>query len=106
MLLRQSPGFMLPTVAQVREDNFRACVSRMKKKKYSKAVGDTTMLHAGLAAEQREKTVRPCVRFAQLGGEKVSRWHIENIISKNMSYAGSSVSEMSDGWLPVLIKKF
>ena len=76
----------------------------MKKKKYSKAVGDTTMLHAGLAAEQREKTVRPCVRFAQLGGEKVSRWHIENIISKNMSYAGSSVSEMSDGWLRSLLK--
>lgn len=72
MLLRQSPGFMLPTVAQVCEDNFKACVSRMKKKKYSKAVGDTTMLHAGLAAEHREKTVRPCVRFAQLAGKRLA----------------------------------
>lgn len=75
MLLGQSAGFTLPTVAQVCEDNFRACISRMKKKKYSEAVGDTTTLHARLVAEQQEKTVRPCVRFTQLEGEKVSQLH-------------------------------
>lgn len=62
MLLGQSPGFRLPTVAQVCEDNFRASVSRMKKKKYSKAVRDTTTLHARLVAEEWEKTVRPSLR--------------------------------------------